>query len=113
VSVQDAGAQLAAPLLDPRPGEAVLYAARRRCKTGHLLEWVPGSQVTAIDVDADARAGPRQPGASVSRRAWRRATPEHPRGMGGDRYDRILLDVLHGHGRDPASPRHQAAAARA
>lgn len=54
VSVQDAGAQLAARLLDPAPAERLLDAcAAPGGKTGHLLEWGgPGLVVTAIDRDA-------------------------------------------------------------
>ena len=55
VSVQDAGAQLAAPLLDARPGMRVLDAcAAPGGKTGHLLEWLgEGADVTAVDVSAE------------------------------------------------------------
>jgi 16S rRNA (cytosine967-C5)-methyltransferase len=54
VSVQDAGAQLAAPLLDARPGMRVLDAcAAPGSKAAHLLE-LTGGQVDlwALDVDA-------------------------------------------------------------
>ena len=50
VSVQDAGAQLAAPLLDPAPGERILDAcAGPGGKTTHLLE-LADCRVTALDV---------------------------------------------------------------
>jgi 16S rRNA (cytosine967-C5)-methyltransferase len=54
VSVQDAGAQLAAPLLTARPGMRVLDAcAAPGGKTGHLLEQLgDGADVTAVDIDA-------------------------------------------------------------
>jgi 16S rRNA (cytosine967-C5)-methyltransferase len=54
VSVQDAGAQLAAWLLDARPGERVLDAcAAPGGKTGHLLEHTPGlAGVVALDKSA-------------------------------------------------------------
>lgn len=53
VSVQDAGAQLAAPLIAPKPGERVLDAcAAPGGKTGHLLELCPQLELTAIDVSA-------------------------------------------------------------
>ncbi len=57
VSVQDAGAQLAAPLLDARPGMRVLDAcAAPGGKTAHLLEKAgEGVEVVAVDIDA-ARA---------------------------------------------------------
>jgi 16S rRNA (cytosine967-C5)-methyltransferase len=54
VSVQDAGAQLAAPLLEARPGMRVLDAcAAPGGKTGHLLEQLgEGADLTAVDIDA-------------------------------------------------------------
>jgi len=52
VSVQDAGAQLAAPLLDLRDGMRALDAcAAPGGKTGHLLE-IAAAEVTALDNDA-------------------------------------------------------------
>jgi 16S rRNA (cytosine967-C5)-methyltransferase len=58
VSLQDAGAQLAAPLLDVRGGLRVLDAcAAPGGKTGHLLELLgEGADLTAVDIDA-ARVG--------------------------------------------------------
>ena len=55
VSVQDAGAQLAAPLLQVRGGMRVLDAcAAPGGKTGHLLEQAgAGADVTAVDIDPD------------------------------------------------------------
>ncbi|HKD53588.1 MAG TPA: 16S rRNA (cytosine(967)-C(5))-methyltransferase RsmB [Steroidobacteraceae bacterium] len=55
VSVQDAGAQVAAALLDARPGMRVLDAcAAPGGKTGHLLERLgEGADVTAVDVSAE------------------------------------------------------------
>jgi 16S rRNA (cytosine967-C5)-methyltransferase len=55
VSVQDAGAQLAAPLLEVRGGMRVLDAcAAPGGKTGHLLELLSeGADLTAVDIDAD------------------------------------------------------------
>ncbi|MRI16294.1 16S rRNA (cytosine(967)-C(5))-methyltransferase RsmB, partial [Vibrio cholerae] len=56
VSVQDAGAQLAATFLDVAPGQRVLDAcAAPGGKTGHLLELADGLDVTALESDA-ARA---------------------------------------------------------
>ncbi len=53
VSVQDAGAQLAAPLLEVQPGQRVLDAcAAPGGKTGHLLECAPDLDLTALDCDA-------------------------------------------------------------
>lgn len=54
VSVQDAAAQLAAPLLDVQPGMRVLDAcAAPGGKTAHLLECVPDLNLTALDQDGD------------------------------------------------------------
>jgi 16S rRNA (cytosine967-C5)-methyltransferase len=54
VSVQDAGAQLAASLLQAGPGMRVLDAcAAPGTKAGQLLESAPGSlELTAVDIDA-------------------------------------------------------------
>ena len=53
VSIQDAGAQLAATLLDPQPGNRVLDAcAAPGGKTAHICEIQPSiAEITAIDVD--------------------------------------------------------------
>jgi 16S rRNA (cytosine967-C5)-methyltransferase len=55
MSVQDAGAQFAAPLLDAQAGERVLDAcAAPGGKTGHILERTPGlAELVAVDIDAD------------------------------------------------------------
>ena len=109
VTVQDAGAQLAAPLLDPQPGERVLDAcAGPGGKTTHLLE-LADCRVTALDLGEArlrpvrenlARLGLGQPGG-----------PGHPGGPGlpaqvlagdarrpqdwwdGQPFDRILVDA--------------------
>jgi 16S rRNA (cytosine967-C5)-methyltransferase len=54
VSVQDAGAQLAAELLDAQPGERVLDAcAAPGGKTGHILERTPQlGELWSVDADA-------------------------------------------------------------
>lgn len=54
ISVQDAGAQLAALLLDAQPGMRVLDAcAAPGGKTGHILEHTEGlAEVVAVDIDA-------------------------------------------------------------
>jgi len=53
VSVQDAGAQLAAILLSPQPGERVLDAcAAPGGKTAHLLE-LADCEMVALELDAD------------------------------------------------------------
>jgi len=58
VSVQDAAAQLAAPLLAPAPGERILDAcAAPGGKTAHLLEYQPSLQgLVALDKDPERLA---------------------------------------------------------
>ena len=53
VSIQDAGAQLAAILLDPQPGNRVLDAcAAPGGKTTHICELQPAiAEITALDID--------------------------------------------------------------
>jgi 16S rRNA (cytosine967-C5)-methyltransferase len=57
VSVQDAGAQLAAHLLDLAPGQRVLDAcAAPGGKTAHILQLQPKVDLLAIDIDAERLA---------------------------------------------------------
>lgn len=57
VSVQDAGAQLAAPLLDVAPGQRVLDAcAAPGGKTAHILQRQPDIDLLAVDVDGERLA---------------------------------------------------------
>ncbi len=96
VSVQDAGAQLAAPLLDPQSGERVLDAcAAPGGKTGHLLEWCPAAEVVAVDVDprrlVRVRANLDRLGLAAQLFAGDAGRPAGP--WAEARYDRILLDV--------------------
>ncbi|MEY4762788.1 MAG: hypothetical protein RLZZ200_2644 [Pseudomonadota bacterium] len=97
VSVQDAGAQVAAWLVDARPGERVLDAcAAPGGKTGHLLESTPGlAEVVALD-SAPARL------ARVARNLERLQRPAtlvcadfaaEPTWWDGRPFDRILLDA--------------------
>ena len=52
-SVQDAAAQLAAPLLEVAPGQRVLDAcAAPGGKAAHILELTPAAQLVALDIDA-------------------------------------------------------------
>ena len=61
VSVQDAGAQRAAELLDAMPGQRVLDAcAAPGGKACHLLERTPGIELTALDIDASRLARVQQ-----------------------------------------------------
>ncbi|MEX0951620.1 MAG: 16S rRNA (cytosine(967)-C(5))-methyltransferase RsmB [Gammaproteobacteria bacterium] len=97
VSVQDAAAQLAAPLLDVRPGQRVLDAcAAPGGKTAHLLESTAGiGELTALDVS---------PKRLITLRNNLQRLQLHARIVAGDamqvagwwdgdKYDRILLDA--------------------
>jgi len=96
VSVQDAGAQLAAFFLDPEPGMRVLDAcAAPGGKTGHLLE--RGGKLELVALDADGTRLER-----VAQNLQRLGRSAHlvvgdaaaPAGEWAQRsYDRILADV--------------------
>ncbi len=97
VSVQDAGAQLAARLLRLAPAQHVLDAcAAPGGKSCHLLEIAPaGVRLTAVDVDADRLRRVRD---NLDRLRLEAEVVEgdalHPAGeWGRRRYDRILLDA--------------------
>lgn len=96
VSVQDAGAQLAAPWLGAEPGMRVLDAcAAPGGKTGHLLEHTPDIELTAADIDA----GRLERVAENLRRLRREARLlaadlRDPHAFRDERpFDRILLDA--------------------
>ena len=97
VSVQDAAAQLAAPLLECRPGMRVLDAcAAPGGKTLHLLESAAGAlDLTAVDADAARLERVRENlerGGYVARLvAGDASRPEQ--WHSGQIYDRILLDA--------------------
>jgi 16S rRNA (cytosine967-C5)-methyltransferase len=96
VSVQDAAAQLAVPLLDLAPGLRVLDAcAAPGGKTAHILEQCPGAQVTAVDVDAArlefVQAGLARLGLSAQLVCADAAAPAT--WWDGAAFDRILLDA--------------------
>ena len=105
-SVQDEGAQLAAVLLDARPGDRVLDAcAAPGGKTLHIAQRTPGARITALDVDGRRcrrirenleRAGvPEGQGDGVQEGVrvleGDARTPDAAVAEGG--YDRILLDA--------------------
>jgi 16S rRNA (cytosine967-C5)-methyltransferase len=97
VSVQDAGAQLATILLEPRPGLRVLDAcAAPGGKTGHLLEQLgEGADVTAVDIDA-ARTQKIRDNLRRLRRTARviEADVRDPQSFWDGRpFDRILIDA--------------------
>lgn len=95
VSVQDAGAQWAAPLLDARPGERVLDAcAAPGGKSGHILERADVDLV-ALDIDAARLARVRE---NLDRLGLAATLTEgdaaHPDAWWDGRpFDRILADV--------------------
>lgn len=96
VSVQDAGAQLAAELLDVQPGQWVLDAcAAPGGKTCHLLERTPGARLQAVDVSEPrlerVRANLRRLHLRAEVERGDAARPVGP--WVARRYARILLDV--------------------
>jgi 16S rRNA (cytosine967-C5)-methyltransferase len=99
VSVQDAGAQCAAHLLAPQPGERVLDAcAAPGGKTGHLLELQPGlADLLAVDVDGARLRQVEDTLARLDRSAHarlRRLDLRSPKALADEpAFDRILLDV--------------------
>ena len=97
VSVQDAGAQLAAGLLDLRPGNRVLDAcAAPGGKTAHVLETQPQSAgITALDVDEKRMARLRD---TLNRLKLDASVIKADAAMtgawwDGQQFDRILLDA--------------------
>jgi 16S rRNA (cytosine967-C5)-methyltransferase len=97
VSVQDAGAQLAAVYLDARPGQRVLDAcAAPGGKTLHMLQRQPTLRLTALDIDRErlrrveenlARAG------CTAELVVGDAAQAEGTAWGGRRYQRILVDA--------------------
>ena len=97
VSVQDAGAQLAAACLDLRQGQRVLDAcAAPGGKTLDILQHVGGLQVTALDVDAErlqrVAQNLQRGGLHADLHAGDAAQPQHTN-WGASHYDRILVDA--------------------
>lgn len=99
VSVQDAGAQLAARLLDAQPGDRVLDAcAAPGGKACHILQREPAVQLLAVDDDAGRLAMVRSSferiGADPQRARTLLADLADPRGLGEQGpFDRILVDA--------------------
>jgi len=97
VSVQDAGAQLAAGLLDPQPGQRVLDAcAAPGGKTAHLLETCPEiERLVALDRDrarlATLESGVERLGLEATIIHGDAAEPSQ--WWDGELFDRILLDA--------------------
>jgi 16S rRNA (cytosine967-C5)-methyltransferase len=97
VSVQDAGAQLAAPLLDCGPGMRVLDAcAAPGGKTAHLLERTPDiSELVAVDIDPQrvARIQDNLTRLSRSARLLVADVRQPDTFWDGRPFDRILVDA--------------------
>ena len=97
VSVQDAGAQVAALLLDAQPGERVLDAcAAPGGKTGHILEHTPGlATVVAADLSASRLARVATNLARLQRTATlvEADLAQDLSWWDGRPFDRILLDA--------------------
>lgn len=96
-SVQDAGAQLAAPLLAARPGMRVLDAcAAPGGKTGHILEQLgEGADVTALDIDGARVERIRENLERLKRTAELRVGDAREPGTfwDGRPFERILVDA--------------------
>ncbi|HBR96203.1 MAG TPA: 16S rRNA (cytosine(967)-C(5))-methyltransferase RsmB [Gammaproteobacteria bacterium] len=96
ISVQDAGAQLAAQILAPSAGERVLDAcAAPGGKTGHLLEAAPESRVTALDNVPERCEKVHQNLSRLALAADVRCADAADTGAwwDGETYDAILLDA--------------------
>ncbi len=96
LSVQDASAQLAAPLLDPRPGMRVLDAcAAPGGKTAHLLQHSPRLELHALDRSRQRLQSVAQNLARLRRDARLIAADAARPGdwWDGRPYQRILLDA--------------------
>ncbi len=95
VTVQDAAAQLAAPLLAACAGDAVLDAcAAPGGKTGHIAQSAPQAHVTAVDYDPARVARLRQTverlGCDARVRVLTQDLTANPL---ADRFQRILIDA--------------------
>ena len=97
VSVQDAGAQLAAPLLACEPGMRVLDAcAAPGGKTAHLLELTPDLELIAVDIDARRLSRVQENLERLHRSATLKVADVRAPGDFWDRrrpFDRILVDA--------------------
>jgi 16S rRNA (cytosine967-C5)-methyltransferase len=97
VSVQDAGAQLAAPLLDCQPGMRVLDAcAAPGGKTAHLLERTPDiAELVAVDIEEHRFGRIRENLERIGRKATLIAADVRKHGEWWDNkpFHRILVDA--------------------
>lgn len=94
VSVQDSGAQLAALLLDPQPGDRILDACSAPGgKTGHLLEIMPTIDLVSADVDAHRLQRVQDNLARLGQADVTQCLDLTQRQAGLGQFDRILLDA--------------------
>ena len=96
VSVQDAGAQLAAQSLDVQAGQRILDAcAAPGGKTGHILELADDLAVTAVDVDAQRLERVRENTERLQLPAELQAADaaNPPAAWRAQPFDRILVDA--------------------
>ena len=95
VSVQDAGAQLAAKLLDAEPRMRVMDAcAAPGGKTGHLLEHTPDlAELVAVDVDAGRVARIQENLDRLGRKATVLVADIRDPPTFAQEFDRILVDA--------------------
>ncbi|WP_133405407.1 16S rRNA (cytosine(967)-C(5))-methyltransferase RsmB [Parashewanella tropica] len=96
VSVQDAAAQWAAWLLEPKDNELILDAcAAPGGKTCHILEQAPNAQVIAVDFDEKrlARVNENLERLNVSAQTIHGDAANIDSWWQGDKFDRILLDA--------------------
>lgn len=96
ISVQDAGAQLAARLLDVQPGQRILDAcAAPGGKTGHILELADAVELVAVDQQADrmVRVTDNLQRLGLSAHCQVRDASQPPSDWLERPFDRILLDM--------------------
>jgi len=97
VSIQDLGAQLAAGILNPQPGDRVLdVCAAPGGKTAHLLEYQPRmTKLTAVDIDGERVKKIHDNLARLNLRADVVKADIHAfvHSWTGPLFDRILLDA--------------------
>lgn len=99
ISVQDAGAQFAAWLLDAKAGHRVLDAcAAPGGKSAHILQRTPGIELLAVDDDASrlslVASTFERIGTAASRARTRLADLADPKALADERaFDRILVDA--------------------
>ena len=110
-SVQDEAAQLAAPLLELKPGQRVLDAC---CapggKTCHILELQPELQeLVALDLEPPAWSGAGEPAAPATQRNLKAADGRFEQLVGWSAFPAHSAGcALFGHRRDPPPSGHQA-----